>query len=517
MAQENTLADAITGLRSFKDAHQRAFLNQQELDATTESMRAVNDVDDLAADAAQDVRSNHHRMAGVLRQALTALIRMFRPTLNISTTDRGTILRELQQYMRDNSIEIKSRTIVLGNPVDDGGNFGDQTFHVQKLDRNNHQIESATIETITIEAVATAAGRGTLGQETYSIRGEGRADRSEFDGVGRGVQAGLLNSLEPGVSSILNNSSFDSTFIGTGVDKIPSWDIVSGDTVIARDTATIARNRGSANHASLAITGNCELRFYFRRNGVALSRFLSYIQALRWEADAAAAGATITYGTTAIGSIAVVDTSGAFLTDVAALTTAAWLENFTDPEDPYFKIVVSGYAGGTIHIDDAMFRGMAMRGGLPGEIVSGVTPPRIGDLHTQARALTVNTAGSVDLTGGASGSLDSILVGGVELLAAPIPFDTSLAVTAQNAVDHINESLTSPNYRAARTSNRIDIFQIVPVEGTITVVSASTTITTTDVNISGATIGLIQDSIVRSTGTYLPHAASATADWEDAA
>lgn len=100
-------------------------------------------------------------------------------------------------------------------------------------------------------------------------------------------------------------------------------------------------------------------------------------------------------------------------------------------------------------------------------------------------------SGTVDLTGGGSGSVDGITVNSVEIMSGAESFDTDLTETARNIVTNINANTSSPNYSAIHLGTLITITS--DVRGTTPngfVVSASTTtITTTDVNLSGGTNG----------------------------
>lgn len=91
--------------------------------------------------------------------------------------------------------------------------------------------------------------------------------------------------------------------------------------------------------------------------------------------------------------------------------------------------------------------------------------------------------GSVNLTGGGSGSVDGITVNGVEIMSGAVSFDTDLATTATAVAANINANTSSPNYTANAVGTLIRIRAL--VENTFAVVSSTTTITTTDVNMSG--------------------------------
>ena len=106
-----------------------------------------------------------------------------------------------------------------------------------------------------------------------------------------------------------------------------------------------------------------------------------------------------------------------------------------------------------------------------------------------------NTAseGSVDLTGGASGSVDGITVNSIEIMSGAETFDTSLTVTATNVAANITANTSSPDYNATASGTLITITALASAgadPNTFVVVSSATTITTTDVNMGTVTSGV---------------------------
>lgn len=100
----------------------------------------------------------------------------------------------------------------------------------------------------------------------------------------------------------------------------------------------------------------------------------------------------------------------------------------------------------------------------------------------------VLAAGSVDLTGGASGSVDGITINGVEIMSGVENFDTTLDQTAINVAANITANTSIPNYTATATGSQVDIVAVAGSGNTpnaFVVVSSATTITTTDVDMSG--------------------------------
>lgn len=516
----NLLADAQENLANWEHTYHRLRDNHARLEPVIAEAaeEGAEDENGSVNPAAITVGTEHTKMSVSADALLTSALRTFDNFLQISPTNgRDVFLSELYRKMSANesNLQIKSRGTVYGAVAAGGSNVGNSVLRVCSKDRNNDVIESATIETLTFRATGAAGSRKSLGLETWSIRGAGKSARSEFSAEGVGTVFGGHTAMGPGRSSIVGNASFDLAFNGSGVLKIQQFEIISGDGNIARDTSVYAEDRGDTP-ASLKITGNCKFRFYFRKQNISLSYLAPYIFGFRWKADGANGDITARLGSTGTSYTVTQATSNTgFATKASDPDTSnAWRNNFDTDGNPYLEIEVSSYASGNIWIDDLFCDAMDFGAGRFYQIVSGVTPTVEGDTHTQACTLTVGS-GSVELTGGASGSIDSIEVDGVELLSEVIPFNTSLAQTAQDAVDNINENKTYPQYVASRSSNTIIIKQVFPVEGTITVASSVTTITKTDTNITGAAIGRKQDALVRRTGQYLPHASSASSGWED--
>jgi len=99
--------------------------------------------------------------------------------------------------------------------------------------------------------------------------------------------------------------------------------------------------------------------------------------------------------------------------------------------------------------------------------------------------------GTVQLTAGASGSVDGITVNSIEIMSGGEAFATDLTVTARAVAANINAHTSAPNYSATSLGDLITITS--SARGTtpngFVVVSATTTITSTDVNLAGGTAG----------------------------
>ena len=106
-----------------------------------------------------------------------------------------------------------------------------------------------------------------------------------------------------------------------------------------------------------------------------------------------------------------------------------------------------------------------------------------------ARTAEVLATGTVTLATGAAGSVNTVTVGGVNIIPqGAIAFNTSLTQTAADLATAINKGLSSPEYTAS-SSGAVVTIQAMPGSGTsantLTVTATLTTITATYGNTSG--------------------------------
>lgn len=536
---QNTLPNAQDALRAAATATLNAMQAQQQALVTAQSYEATTDVDGILPGYGQAIRNQQASVMNTLAAAFQQggpVIGMFAPLLLVNRS-LADVLR-LREYMGANSFEVKSLGLVYGAASPGGGNVGTQQMIVQSVDRWNQINEGVTVETFTLTCLGSAQDRSQWGLETYEVRGQDArlvAQRFPLEDTGIGILPTLITGVGPALGAnqfLVVNNSFDSPFTtadASSATKIPGWFISAGASNITYSDTVYAQNRGGTP-ASLKIDGNCTIQFFFAQNNVALPNDAPFIGGLSWRAGGAYGTITVRVGPAGSGgfgaSVVTSDTSGVFTVLPIAEATAddAWAPVFNTNSNPVFEIEVSGWTTGSIYIDDVFLTNYTPVGGRWIAVVAGITPAVLGDSFTQAVTMTAG-AGSVELTGGGSGSVDSILVGGVELLPEAVPYNTSLAQTATDVITAINAvtNRTAPAYVASSGgSGIIDITQVVPVEGTITVVSTATTITTSDTNITGAVYGSIQNAVRLaslqnglSPGGYLPHASSATSGWED--
>jgi len=141
----------------------------------------------------------------------------------------------------------------------------------------------------------------------------------------------------------------------------------------------------------------------------------------------------------------------------------------------------------------------ALQGGIL-EIYSGSQPTTADDAVTGTLLATISNAsggvtsevlssGTVTLTGGASGSINTVTVNGINIIpSSAVPFNTSLNQTASDLATAINADQSSPEYRASASGAAVTITAM-PGTGTgpngFVVTATLTAITASYANMAG--------------------------------
>jgi hypothetical protein len=112
---------------------------------------------------------------------------------------------------------------------------------------------------------------------------------------------------------------------------------------------------------------------------------------------------------------------------------------------------------------------------------------------TNRTPVALQATGSVTLTGGAAGSVDSITVNGVNIMSGSVAYVTSLAATATAVAANITAHTSNPNYSAIAVGAQINITATVAgsAPNGFAVVATATTITTSEVDMYGGSNALI--------------------------
>jgi hypothetical protein len=109
--------------------------------------------------------------------------------------------------------------------------------------------------------------------------------------------------------------------------------------------------------------------------------------------------------------------------------------------------------------------------------------------HTPA----VLATGTVTLTAGAAGSVDTVTVNGVNILGAAVPFNATLTQTAADVATAINRTISTTDYNASSAGAVVTIRArrgsgVAP--NGLVVAATSTTITTSTTNMAGGVVAV---------------------------
>lgn len=178
----------------------------------------------------------------------------------------------------------------------------------------------------------------------------------------------------------------------------------------------------------------------------------------------------------------------------------------------------------------------ALRNGII-EIYSGAQPASadaapsgtlLCTISSNAAAVTpeVLATGSLTLTGGAAGSVNTVSVNSVDVLGGAVNFNGTLAQTATDVAAQINRNKSNPDYTASAAGAVVTVSAL-PGTGTapngFVVAATTTTLTATGVNLAGGVAAVNGLQFEAAAGGVLAkrvaqtwsgvNAASGTAGW----
>jgi hypothetical protein len=181
-------------------------------------------------------------------------------------------------------------------------------------------------------------------------------------------------------------------------------------------------------------------------------------------------------------------------------------------------------------IDGALRNGIIeiYTGAQPATPDAAPTGTLLTTISSNAGAVTseVVATGSLTLTGGAGGSLNTLTVNGIDILGGAVPFDGTLGQTAIDIAAQINRFKSAPDYVASAAGDVVTISAL-PGSGAtpngFVVAATATTITETTANMAGGVApvnGLLFDvvaaGVLPNLGTQTwsgVNVASGTAGW----
>ncbi len=181
-----------------------------------------------------------------------------------------------------------------------------------------------------------------------------------------------------------------------------------------------------------------------------------------------------------------ISTNG-IVVDNTAYDTGSFLDRDYDVR-PFKSVSIALQNIGANSVD---FKILSSTKDFPGTLDAGLTDDDFDKEEVAETAIAAGSSatGTVDLTGGASGSVDGITVDGIEIMSGSVSFNTNLTQTATDVAANITANTSNPNYNASSAGTLITITKVDKEPSTDVVVSITTTITTTDVNMSGGASG----------------------------
>lgn len=143
-------------------------------------------------------------------------------------------------------------------------------------------------------------------------------------------------------------------------------------------------------------------------------------------------------------------------------------------------------------IDDALRNGWIeiYSGAQPTSADSAATGVLLCTITSGSGAMTkeVLATGTVTLSTGAAGSVNTLTVNGIEIMGAAVPFNGTLAQTAADVAAQINRYRSVPDYTATAAGSVVTIAALpgtATTPNTFVVASTVTTITKVDANMAG--------------------------------
>lgn len=136
---------------------------------------------------------------------------------------------------------------------------------------------------------------------------------------------------------------------------------------------------------------------------------------------------------------------------------------------------------------------------MAAKVAKSIADNLASSVNTGSQAPSTVTVAGVAATGkitftGAAGSVDGITVGGVEIMSGSVAFDTSLTITVAAVAANINANVSVPNYTATAAVGVLTITSVDPGVVAETVVSDTTTMGSTDVNVGTESAGTSTDT-----------------------
>jgi hypothetical protein len=189
-------------------------------------------------------------------------------------------------------------------------------------------------------------------------------------------------------------------------------------------------------------------------------------------------GASGSVDTLLINGVNILTGTVAYNTSLAQ-TAADVAANINANQTNYYAVVI----GSTVYVYATERIGSGNNGDVTVSTETGmtVTDANLGNTVNETQA-----TGTITLTGGAGGSINTVTVNGVALIGAPVAYNTSLAQTAIDLAAAINAYQTS--YIAVASGDVVTLYATIGLGDSVNgyvVATTTTTLTTSTANMAG--------------------------------
>lgn len=268
----------------------------------------------------------------------------------------------VHRYLHDQSQTFNDRNWTRGSASAGGGNVGTGTLSRLTVDWEAYNLQGGHVETKTWECVEDQNLGRFKGAELWRVAGED-ASKDNLDYQGSGLVAyvvGKHSGSGPG-ASVLQNSSWDATFVGTGTDKIPGWTIGGTASKVTAGTSGFRTAPGASSQGTLvfdndgAATNEVTQALSLRRINALGERVPWMLQVAYKKSNGAATGSLVLKmgnKSTTLDLSTIADTDWHVLK--FTIDKNVYYRNWKE-DAPDIEVEVTNLSAGTLTLDDLIF------------------------------------------------------------------------------------------------------------------------------------------------------------------
>lgn len=297
----------------------------------------------------------------------------------------------IHRYMHEQSKSFNDRNWTRGSASAGGGNVGTGTLVRLTVDWEAYNLQGGHVETKTWECIQDQNLGVLKGAEVFRVAGEDASkDNLDYQGSGLSAFVTAKHSGTGSGASVLQNSSWDATFSGTGTDKIPGWTIGGTAAKITAGTSGFRTAPGASAQGTLvfdndaAATNEVTQALSLRRLSAFGERVPWMLQVAYKKSSGAATGTlNLKMGnkTTALDLSTIADTNWHVLQ--FTIDKNVYYRNWKE-DAPDIEVEVVNLSAGTLTLDDLIFATWDMIDGTYWWLTGGATAFLLRDSFTTA-------------------------------------------------------------------------------------------------------------------------------------